>query len=86
MAHIDDRSQIKGFVAKNNMTFKLKHVKVLVESSVNKETACRSGNICIEGGRIRYLIPVCVSQSEITTVSVSLLDPFSCGLRRKEEE
>ena len=36
MDHRDDRSQVKGFVAKNNTTFKLKHVKISVESSVIK--------------------------------------------------
>ena len=73
MVHRDDRNQIKGFVAKNNTTFKLKHVKVLVESSVIQVTACRNGNVCIEGGRICYLIPVCVSQSEsIKTMCICL--------------
>ena len=51
MVHRDDRNQVEGFVAKNNTTFKLKHVKVLVESSVIKVTACRNGNICIEARR-----------------------------------
>ena len=59
---------------KNNTTFKLKYVKVLVESSVIKVTAYRNGNICIEGIRIRYLILVRVSQSEITrTMCICLL-------------
>ena len=73
MAHRDDRNQVKGFMAKNKMTLKLKHVKVLVKSSV-KEAECRNGNICIEGRRICYLIPVCVGQSEITrTTCICLL-------------
>ena len=29
MAHRDDRNQVKGFMAKNKTTFKLKHVKVM---------------------------------------------------------
>ena len=66
MAHTGDRNKVKSFVAKNNTTFKLKHVKVFVELSVIQVMACRNGNICIEGRRICYLIPVCVSQSEIT--------------------
>ena len=74
MAHRVDRNLVEGVVAKNNMRFKLKHVKVLVESSVIKVTGCTNGNICIEGGRIRYLIPVCVSQSEVTrTTCICLL-------------
>ena len=74
MAHRDDRNQVKGFMAKNNKTFKLKHIKVLIESLVIKVTACRNGNICIEGRWIRYLIPVCVSQLEITkTTCICLL-------------
>ena len=48
MACRDDRSQVKGFMSKNNTIFKLKHVKVLVESSVVKVTACRNGNIGID--------------------------------------
>ena len=73
MTHRDDRNQVNGFVAKNNTTFKLKHVKVLVESSVIKVKS-RNGNICIEGGWINYLIPVCVSQLEITrTTCICLL-------------
>ena len=74
MAHRNDRNRVKGFVSKNNMTFKLKHVKILVESSVIQLTAHRNGNIFIEGGRIRYLIPVCVSQSEITRTICLLQD------------
>ena len=62
--HIDGRNQVTGFVAKNNTTFKLKHGSYWVISI--KVTASRNGNICIEGGRIHYLIPVCVSQPEIT--------------------
>ena len=65
MAHRDDRNQVKGFVAKNNTTFKLKHIKVLVETSVIKVTACRNGSICIEGGRISYLTPVCVANQRL---------------------
>ena len=73
MAHRDYRNQIKGFVAKNNMTFVLKDGKVLVASSVINVTASRNGNICNEdvvkykyGRKICYLIAVCDSQSEIT--------------------
>ena len=58
MPHRDDRRQVKGFPSKSNMIFKLKHVKVFVESSVIKVTACRNGNVCIEGRRICYLTPV----------------------------
>ena len=68
MAHRDDRIQVKGFLAKNNTTFKLNM------SWVINVAACTNGNICIEGGRIRYLIPVCGSQSEITrTTCICLL-------------
>ena len=74
MVHLDDRNQVKCYMAKNNTTFKLKHVKVLVELSVIQVIACRNGNICMEDGRIHYLIPVCVSQSEITrTTCICLL-------------
>ena len=74
MIHRDDRYQVKGFMAKTNKALKLKHVKVFVESAIIKVTACRNGNICIEGRRIHYLIPVCVSQSEITrTTCICLL-------------
>ena len=52
-------------MTKNNMTFKHKDVKVLVEAAINQVTASRNGNICIEdvekyeyGGKICYLIPV----------------------------
>ena len=40
-------------MAKNNTTFKLKHAKVLVVTSVIKVTACRNGNICIDIVRIK---------------------------------
>ena len=74
MVHRDDRIQVKCFVAKNNTTFKLKHVKVLIQSWVINVAACANGNICKEGGRIRYSIPVCVSQSDITrTTCICLL-------------
>ena len=74
MAHRDDRNQVKGFVAKHNTTFKLKHVKVLIQSRVINVAAWTNGNICIESGRISYLIPVCFSQSEITrTTCICLL-------------
>ena len=75
--HRDDRNQVNGFVTKNNMTFKIKHAKVLVQSSINQETACRNGKICIKDDfkydysrRIcyLYLIPVYVSQSEINKI------------------
>ena len=55
MDHRDDRKQVKGFMAKNNTTFKLKNVQVLVESSVSQVIACRNGNICIDGGRIELV-------------------------------
>ena len=76
MAHRDDGSQVKGFVAKSNTTFKLKDVEVLVESSINQVTACRNRNICIEDvvkyeyyRRIHYLIPDYVSQSESNKIT-----------------
>ena len=34
MDHRDDRNKVKGFIAKNNTTFKLKHFKVFGESPV----------------------------------------------------
>ena len=78
MAHRADRDHVKGFMSKINTRFKLKHVKVLVESSVIEVIACRNGNICIEGGRIRYLIPICVSQSEISrTTCICLLQDLT---------